>query len=131
MGKTVSKKSRQEQNIFLCALRGVLAAALCAIALAVLTSVIGLSMAEPDKYTKIFAFVCLFCAAFAGGFVCARAKGSATLLCGALTGLFLLALIAVITLCFSLSMNVPLFGICVPCVLLLCVLGANLGIGSR
>lgn len=130
MKKTASSKARQKKNIFVCALRGVLTAALIALFLAAAAAFIGISMEDPERYTKIFAFASLLPAAFAGGFACARAKGHATLLCGALTGLFLLALIALAALCLSQGMSPVRFGVTAPCVLALCVLGAGAGVGT-
>ena len=131
MNKNAYAKEESGQNLPVCALRGLLTAVLAVLAVAAACSFIGLGMEDPGKYTKIFAFASLFTASFAGGFSAARAKGSATLACGALTGAFVLALIAVLSLCFSLSLNIPLFALCAPCVLLCSVLGANVGVGAR
>jgi putative membrane protein (TIGR04086 family) len=128
MKKSFFAKSGQEKSLILCALRGLLAALLTLFALAALFSAIGLSLDDPGKYTKIFAFASLFAAAFAGGFTSARKKGGATLLCGAATSIFLLALIALAALCFSLAINVSLFAVCSAFVLLCSVLGANIGL---
>ena len=131
MNKTVSAKNAQEKGLALCALRGMLSAALVLLILAAICAAVGLSMDDPSKYTEIFACLSLFGGAFAGGYATARAKGSATLLCGALTGAFLLALISLAALCFSLPMNVPRFALYSVCVLLCSVLGANIGVGTR
>ena len=130
MNKNISAKGGNEKNFFICAAQGLLAAFLCSLILALACCFIGLSMDDPDKYTKIFALVSLFSGAFAGGFATARKMGRATLLCGALTGIFIIALLVFITLGFSLPLDLGLFGLCAPCVLALAVLGANLGVGS-
>ena len=85
MNKSVSAKNAREKGLVLCALCGLLSAVLALILLAAVSAAVGLSMGDPGKYTKIFAFASLFGGAFAGGFATARRKGSATLLCGLLT----------------------------------------------
>jgi len=131
MNKTASAKEKSGQGIITCALRGLISAIVVSLAVSAITAAVGLSTEDPGGYIKIFASVSLFCAAFAGGFAAARAKGSATLLCGALTGAFILALIALLSLCFSLRLNISLFALCAPCVLICSVLGANIGVCSR
>jgi putative membrane protein (TIGR04086 family) len=129
MNKTASLKNSSERGLLLCALRGLLSAVLVSLALAALTATLGLAMKTPTEYTKIFACISLFGAAFAGGFSAAKAKGSGTLICGALTALFIIALTALLSLALSLKINYSLFAFCAPCVLICSVLGANIGVG--
>ena len=129
MNKSITAKNEKEKNIFICAAKGLLAAVLCTLLLALVCCFIGLSMEDPDKYTKIFALVSLFAGAFAGGFATAREMGRATLFCGVLTGVFLVALTVLFALGLALPLDLGLFGLCAPCVLALAVLGANLGVG--
>ncbi len=130
MNKNISVKNGNEKNLFLCALKGLLASVLLALLLAVICSFIGLSMDDPGKYTKIFALCSLFSGAFVGGFATAHEMGRATLFCGICVGLLIVAVIVVATLGFSLPLDFATFGICAPCVLALAVLGANIGVGS-
>ncbi len=129
MNKTASFKNDSEKGLIFCALRGLLSATLVSLALAALTSILGLAMKTPTEYAKIFACISLFGAAFAGGFSAAKAKGNGTLICGALTALFIVALSALLSLALSLKVNYSLFAFCAPCVLLCSVLGANIGVG--
>ena len=129
MNKSVSAKGGQK-SLVLCAFRGLLAAVLTLCILASVCAAVGLSLDDPGAYTKIFAFISLFGGAFAGGFTSSRAKGSATLLCGAVTGGFLLALLSLAALCLSLPMNISLFAVCSLSVLLCAILGANIGVGT-
>ena len=128
MNKNISAKGENEKNIFICAAKGLFTAAVCTLILALICCFVGLSMDDPDKYTKIFALVSLFSGAFAGGFATARKMGRATLLCGTLTGIFIIALLVFITLGFSLPLDLGLLGLCAPCVLVLALLGANTGV---
>ncbi|MBQ8403324.1 MAG: TIGR04086 family membrane protein [Clostridia bacterium] len=130
MNKNISAKNEKEKNLFLCAAKGLLAAVICTLLLAVVCCFIGLSMGDPDKYTKIFALVSLFAGAFVGGFATAHEMGRATLFCGVLTGILLIAVMVLAALGFALPLDFGLFGLCAPCVLALAVLGANIGVGS-
>ena len=129
MNKKSYVKNEQKKNLFACILRGALAALICALIMASVTCLIGLSMNDPNKYIKAFAMASLFTASFVGGLTSARQKGSNTLLCGAFTGIIIIASIALFSLAFSLSMNFALFGICIPCVILISIMGANIGVG--
>lgn len=131
MNKSASVKSAREKGLVLCALRGFLTAVLALLLLAAAFSAFGLTMKNPGEYTKIFAFASLFGGAFSGGFAAARKKGCSTLPCGALTGAFILAAMALCALCFSLPLNISLFAVCSPSVLLCSVLGANIGVGFQ
>jgi putative membrane protein (TIGR04086 family) len=130
MKKAVSAKDISEKNLFICSLRGLCVAAATALLLAAVTCAIGISLPEPDKYTKIFAMASLFFASFAGGFATARAKGCRTLLCGLCTAIMIAGTISLISLALSLPLNTSLFGICAPCITAVCILGANIGVGS-
>ncbi len=130
MNKNISAKNENEKNLFVCALKGLLAAVIFALLLAVICSFIGLSMDDPGKYTKIFALCSLFAGAFVGGFATAHEMGRATLFCGICVGFFIIAAIVAASLGFALPLDFATFGICAPCVLALAVLGANIGIGS-
>ena len=125
----ISAKNEQGKNIFICALRGLAISVVSGIILAMLTCLVGLTLDDPDKYAKIFALISLFFSAFIGGFITAREKKSSTLLCGICLSLMISALIVAFSLAFSLSMDLTLFGICAPCLLVACVLGANIGVG--
>ena len=133
MNKTVfagEGGKNKDTGLVFCALRGLLTAVIAALALSAAAAALSLSMGDPAKYAKIFAFAALFLAAFYGGFSAAKRKGGATLLCGFLSGAFLLALIALSSLCLSLQMNISLFLFAAPCVLFCSLLGANLGVGA-
>ena len=75
MNKNISAKGENEKNISICAAKGLFTAAVCTLILALICCFVGLSMDDPDKYTKIFALVSLFSGAFAGGFATARKMG--------------------------------------------------------
>ena len=120
-----------EKNLFFCSLKGLGVSAALSLLISAITCMIGLSLDDPDKYTKIFAMASLFFAAFAGGFVSAKAKGSGTLLCGLCTGIMIIAVMTLASLGFALSVNIPLFCVCAPCVIAACILGANIGVGAR
>jgi putative membrane protein (TIGR04086 family) len=128
MNKTASLK-KDGLGLFSCALRGALSAVFAALILSALTAAAGLCLKNPSEYTSVFASVSLFGAAFTGGFATARRKGSATLLCGAVTALFIIAAMLLASIIFSLKINFSLLAFRVPCVLLCSVLGANVGIG--
>ena len=124
-------KNDAEKNLFFCSLKGLGVSAALSLLISAITCMIGLSLDDPDKYTKIFAMASLFFAAFAGGFVSAKAKGSGTLLCGLCTGIMIIAVMTLASLGFALSVNIPLFCVCAPCVIAACILGANIGVGAR
>ena len=124
-------KNDAEKNLFFCSLKGLGVSAALSLLISAITCMIGLSLDDPDKYTKIFAMASLFFAAFAGGFVSAKAKGSGTLLCGLCTGIMIIAIMTLASLGFALSVNIPLFCVCAPCVIAACILGANIGVGAR
>ena len=124
-------KNDEEKNLFFCSLKGLGVSIALSLLLSAITCMIGLSLDDPDKYTKIFAMASLFFAAFAGGFVSAKAKGSGTLLCGLCTGIMIIAIMTLASLGFALSVNIPLFCVCAPCVIAACILGANIGVGAR
>ena len=125
----ISAKNVQDTNIFVCALRGLAAAVLSALIIAVLSCLVGLGLDDPDKYAKIFALISLFFASLIGGFSTAANKKSSTLLCGICTAIMIIAVITILSLAFSLSISLTLFGICAPCITVSCVLGANIGVG--
>ena len=124
-------KNAAEKNLFFCSLKGLGVSAVLSLLLSASMCMIGLLLDDPDKYTKIFAMASLFFSAFAGGFASARAKGSGTLLCGLCTGIMIIAVITLTSLGFALPVNLPLFCICAPCVIAACILGANIGVGTR
>lgn len=124
-------KNDAEKNLFFCSLKGLGVSVALSLLLSAIMCMIGLSLDDPDKYTKIFAMASLFFAAFAGGFVSAKAKGSGTLLCGLCTGIMIIAIMTLASLGFALSVNIPLFCVCAPCVIAACILGANIGVGAR
>ena len=131
MNKTISAKADQEKNLFLCAARGLAVSALTAILASILSCLISLSLDDPDKYTKIFALVSLFIASGIGGHITARARGKNAFLCGLVLGIMIVGLI--VTLCLSLTMpiNMSLFAICAPSVLVTAILGAITGVGKQ
>ena len=112
-------------------LYGAASFAIVCVSLSAIFSALALFLASPHGYTGVFSCASLFCAAFAGGFSAARKRGCATLLCGALTGALILAIIALAALCFSVPQNISVFALRAPLVLLCSVLGANVGVGSR
>ena len=131
MKKTDSAKKASDKKLLLCALRGLFVGIFCALIFAAVTCLIGLSMDDPNKYVKTFAFISVLAASFAGGFATARERGAQTFLCGACSSLFLLCAMVLCTLGFALPLSVGLFGISAPCVLICGILGANMGIGSK
>lgn len=131
MNKTVSAKSEQEKNLFLCAVRGLAAAVIAAVLAAVISCFISLSLDDPDKYVKVFSLISLFIACGVGGHITARAKGKNAFLCGLTLGIMVIGLIAVLSLSLSLAINMPLFAICAPCTLVTSILGAVTGVGKQ
>ena len=128
MNRTASKESGA---LLPSLLYGAASFAIVSISLSALFSALALFLDNPHGYTGIFACASLFCAAFAGGFSAVRKRGSATLLCGALTGALILAMVALSALCFSVPQNLSVFALRAPLVLLCSILGANVGVGSR
>ena len=86
MNKTIGAKQNEEKNLFLCALKGLAVASVTALILAVVSCIVCVCLEDPDKYIKVFALVCLFAAAGAGGHITARAKGKTAFLCGSVVG---------------------------------------------
>lgn len=126
MNKSVSHSA----GLIPCALGGLIASAAVSLGIAAVCAFAALSMPDPGKYTGTFAVASLFIAAFAGGFASAKKKGGATLLCGVLSAAFLLALISVFSLIFSVKINISFFALRALGVLLCSVLGANVGVGA-
>ena len=126
MNKNVSHSA----GLIPCVLRGLTASAAVSLCIASVCAFAALSMPDPGKYTGTFAAAALFVAAFAGGFASAKKKGGATLLCGALSAAFLLAVISLLALIFSVKMNISFFALRALGVLLCSVLGANVGVGA-
>ena len=126
----MNKGISHSEGLITCALFGLIASAAVSLFIAAVCAFAALSMPDPGKYTGTFAAASLFIAAFAGGFTAAKRKGSATLLCGALSAAFLLALVAVSALILSVKMNVYFFALRALGVLLCSVLGANVGVGA-
>ncbi len=130
MNKTVSAKKSEEKNLFLCALRGLAVAAICALCTAAISSGAALFLGDPDKYIKILALLCLFVSAGAGGSIAARAKGNGAFLCGLSVGIMMVGVMTLICLSFSLAINPALFAICAPTTLVTSILGAVTGVGK-
>ena len=126
MNKSVSHSA----GIVSCALRGLIASVAVSALTAAACAFAAISMPDPGKYTGTFAAASLFFAAFAGGFATARKKGSAVLLCGLLSAAFLLALVSIFALVFSVKINVSFFALRALGVLVCSVLGANVGVGA-
>ena len=112
------------------AFRGLAVSLAVALAVVAVGAFASLSMPDPGKYTGTFAVAALFIAAFAGGLCTARRRGGATLLCGAMTALFILAPLSVFALIFSVKMNISVFALRALGVLACSVLGANVGVGA-
>ena len=127
MNKSVS----QNTGLVPSSLRGLIASAAAALGIAAVCAFAALSMPDPSRYAVIFASASLFIGAFAGGFAAARRHGGATLACGALTAAFMLALISLLALVFSVKMNVSAFALRALGVLVCSVLGANVGVGTH
>ncbi len=128
MNKALSASADKEKNLLLCAVKGISISVLTAISAAVVSCLIALSLPDPDKYIKIFAVISLLLAAGIGGHMTARERGKNTLFCGLSIGISITALMSVISLSLSLELNMPLFCICVPCIIVTSVLGAVTGV---
>ncbi len=128
MNKALSASAEKEKNLFLCAAKGLAVSVFTAISAAVCFCLISLTLPDPDKYAKIFAMISLLLAAGAGGHITAKERGKNTFFCGLSIGLTITAIISALLLSFALEMNIPLFCICVPCVIVTAVLGAVTGV---
>lgn len=131
MNRSIFAKTNEEKNLFLCALRGLAVAAICALAFALISSVACVCLEDPDKYIKIFALICLFASAGIGGHIAARAKGKTAFLCGSIVGIMMIGVITLLCLIMSLPINMALFAICAPTVLVTAILGAVTGVGKQ
>lgn len=128
MNKALSANADKEKYLLLCVAKGSAVSVLTAISAAVVSCLIALSLPDPDKYIKIFAVISLLLAAGIGGHITARERGKNTFFCGLSIGSAMTALMSVISLSFSLEMNIPIFCICVPCIIVTAVLGAVTGV---
>ena len=131
MNKTVSANSDKEKNIFLCASRGLAVAVFSALIISVIMGLIGLSLDDPDKYTGVFALAALFIASGIGGYITARVRGKNALICGLITGLMIIMTMVLFSLSFALGINMSLFAICVPSIIVTSMLGAVSGVGKK
>lgn len=131
MNKTSFSKKERDGKLIFCALRGFGVGVFCALLLAAALCLAGLSADDPNKYARLFAALSVLAASFAAGFTAAREKGSQTLLCGILSSLFLLCAAAILALALSLPMDLRLFALSAPCMLISGILGANMGVGSK
>ena len=130
MNKTASIKKSEEKNLFLCALRGLAAAVICALCTAAISAGGALFLDDPDKYIKILALIYLFASSGAGGKAAARARGRGAFVCGICVGIMTVGAMVLICLCFSLAINPALFAICAPTMIVTSVLGAVTGVGK-
>lgn len=131
MNKTVSAKADKEKNIFLCAAGGLAVAIICALILSVITGIIGLSLDDPDKYVGIFALASLFIASMVGGYATMYKRGKNAALCGLINGLMIIAVMVLAAFSFGLGINISLFAICAPSVIVTSILGAVSGGGKK
>ncbi len=131
MNKSFEQNAAGEKNIFLCAARGLAAALVTSMSLACALAALASAMDDPDKYTGIFALAALFTGAVCGGFVTALARGKNAVLCGAVTGLMMIAVMVMLAFSFALGMNMSLFLICAPSIIVTATLGAISGAGKR
>ncbi len=131
MNKNISAKAEQEKNLFLCAVRGLAVSVITALLASVISCLISLSLDDPDKYTKVFALISLFAASGIGGHITARARGKNAFLCGLVLGIMITGLITSICLSLTLPINMSLFAICVPSILVTSILGAVTGVGNQ
>jgi putative membrane protein (TIGR04086 family) len=109
----------KERSLAVCIPLGVSASLLSGLLLLAVSAAVCLKAKDPDPITTPLALCSLFFGAMTGGHVCARLHGKNRGFCGALSGLFFVALLILIAFATGSALRPALFGICAPCTVLL------------
>ncbi len=131
MKKTKLPKNRtspeKNKSFFVSVLIGTLIALAVGLLLLVIFTVIGLKLEDPEKFAPILALFSLFLTAVLGGYLSARTHKESGLFCGAASGILLIGILVLLVFACSFSIQLSLFAISAPAVI---VLSALSGIGG-
>ena len=106
------------RSLTLCIPLGAIASLSIGLAMLAVLSAVCLKLKDPDPITPPLALAALFLSAMAGGRLCARMHGKNGAFCGALSGLFFVALLILIAFAMESALRPALFGVGAPCTVL-------------
>ena len=125
------KKKCAKSGLAVSLAKGTLVALLCGAAAVLIFCAVAMKFDDPDKTSPIFGVAAMLITAFAGGFATAKFHRERGLWCGALFGLIMVLIIALVSLITKQKITTSVFAILAPAAVVIAALGGIAGVGGK